>query len=116
MSKQVSMYHNPRCQKSRETLALLRERGVEPELVYYLDEPPSAARVKELVALLGVEPHAILRPKEAAYRELGLSPKSSLAEIARAVAAHPSLLERPIVVAGKRARIGRPPEAVLELF
>jgi arsenate reductase len=116
MGKGVVIYHNPRCSKSRQTLALLHERGIEPEIVLYLEHPPSAARVKELVGLLGVEPHAILRTKEAPYKELGLSKQSSLAEVAKAVAAHPLLLERPIVVAGKRARFGRPPEAVLEIL
>jgi arsenate reductase len=116
MSTRVVIYHNPRCSKSRQTLELLRSRGIEPEIVEYLDDPPSAARVKELVKLLGIEPHALLRTKEAPYAEVGLSKNSTLDEIAKAVARHPILLERPIVVRGSKAALGRPPENVLSLL
>ena len=112
----VVIYHNPRCSKSRQTLELLRERGIEPEVIDYLKDAPSAARVKELVALLGIQPHALLRTKEAPYAELGLSKQSSLDQIAKAIAKHPILLERPIVVKGKRAAIGRPTENVLAIL
>jgi len=112
----VLIYHNPRCSKSRQTLELLRERGIEPEVVDYLKDAPSAKRVKELVALLGIQPHALLRAKEAPYAELGLSKQSSLDEIAQAIAEHPILLERPIVVNGRKAAIGRPPENVLAIL
>jgi arsenate reductase len=112
----VLIYHNPRCSKSRQTLELLREQGIEPEVIDYLKDAPSAKRVKELIELVGIEPHALLRTKEAAYAELGLSKRSSLDEIAKAIAAHPILLERPIVVKGKRAAIGRPPENVLAIL
>jgi arsenate reductase len=112
----VRIYHNPKCTKSRETLALLRDNGVEPEIVEYLKTPPTAAEVDELIGKLKVEPHAILRTKEEPYKRLKLSPKSSLAAVAKAVAAEPILLERPIVVVGKRAAIGRPPESVLEIL
>jgi arsenate reductase len=115
MSK-VRIYHNPRCTKSRETLALLREHGVEPEVVEYLKEPPSAEQVDQLIGKLGLEPHALLRTKEAPYAELGLSKKSTRAQITSAIVEHPILLERPIVVVGKRAAIGRPPENVLSLL
>jgi arsenate reductase (glutaredoxin) len=111
----VRIYHNPRCTKSRETLALLREHGVEPEIVEYLKTPLSPAEVKQLITKLAIPPHAILRSKEAAYGEQGLTPDSSLEAIARAVAQAPILLERPVVVVGKRAAIGRPPEKVLAL-
>ena len=112
----VVIYHNPRCTKSRETLALLRERGIEPEIVEYLQTPPTVEEVKRLVKMLGVDPHAILRKGEAPYRELGLSPDSDLGSIAEAVAAHPVLLERPVVVKGGRAALGRPPENVLSIL
>jgi arsenate reductase len=115
-SRSVRIYHNPRCTKSREALALLEAHGVKPEVVEYLKTPLDAKQVKQLVKLLGVEPHALLRTKEAPYAELGLSRDSSLDEIARAVAGAPILLERPIVVAGDKAVIGRPTENVLSLL
>ena len=110
------IYHNPRCSKSRRTLEILRERGLEPEIVEYLSSPPSAERVLELARLLERPVHEILRSKEAAYGERGLSTDSSEAELADAVAEEPLLLERPIVVSDDRAVIGRPPENVLELL
>jgi arsenate reductase len=114
--EKVRIYHNPRCTKSRETLALLREHGVEPEIVEYLKTPPSAAEVEELLGKLGGEPHALLRTKEEPYARLKLSAKSTRAEVAKAIAREPVLLERPLVVVGKRAAIGRPPANVLELL
>jgi len=112
----VRIYHNPRCSKSRETLALLREHGIEPEIVEYLKTPPRVEELEELLDKLGVEPHALLRSKEEPYARLGLSPKSTRAQVAEAIAQEPILLERPVVVVGKRAAIGRPPEAVLALL
>lgn len=112
----VRIYHNPKCSKSRETLALLRDHGVEPEIVEYLKAKPTAAEVEELIAKLKVEPHALLRTKEEPYKRLKLSPNSAAAVVAKAIAAEPILLERPIVVVGKRAAIGRPPENVLALL
>ena len=117
MPKQsVRIYHNPRCTKSRQALELLRERGITPDVVEYLKTPPSAAEVKELVRMLKVAPHELLRSKEAAYAEQKLSKTSGLDQIAEAIARAPILLERPVVVVGKRAVIGRPPEKVLELL
>lgn len=111
------IYHNPRCSKSRQTLALLRERGLEPEIVLYLDTPPSETRISEILDMLGVPPRALMREKEAPYRELGLAdPALARADLIAAMAAHPILIERPVVVAGARAAIGRPPEAVLEVL
>ena len=102
----VTNYHNPRCSKSRRTLALLRERGVEPHIVEYLAAPPDAATLD-----------ALMRRQEAPYRALGLDdPKLDRAALIRAMVEHPILIERPIVVAGQRARLGRPPEAVLEIL
>lgn len=112
----IVIYHNPRCSKSRQALELLRERGKDPKVVEYLKDAPSAARVKELIDLLGVPPHELLRKGEAPYKELGLSKDSSKAEVAKAIAEYPILLERPVVVAGKRAVIARPPERALELL
>lgn len=112
----VRMYHNPRCSKSRETLALLREHGIEPEIVEYLKQPPSAAEVVALIGMLKLDPHALLRTKEEPYQRLKLSPKSTQAAIAKAISSEPVLLERPIVVVGKRAALGRPPENVLAIL
>ncbi len=112
----VRIYHNPRCAKSRETLALLRARGVEPEVVEYLSTPLTASQIKTLISQLGIEPHGLLRSKEDAYKTLKLSKASSLDEIANAIAKQPILLERPLVVVGGKAALGRPPENVLKLL
>ncbi len=114
--EKVVIYHNPRCSKSRQTLALLRAKGVEPEIVEYLNHPPSVEELKHIIRLLDIEPHDILRTKEAPYKELALSPDSSPDDVAKAIAAHPILLERPIVVVGRKAAIGRPPENVLTVL
>jgi arsenate reductase len=116
MAKRVTLYHNPRCSKSRETLALLESKGISAQIVLYLEDPPTEAQVEELIDLLGIEPHDLLRTGEPAYRALGLSKGASRREVARAIAREPILLERPIVVAGGKARIGRPPERVLEIL
>ena len=114
---QVTIYHNPRCSKSRATLALLEERGIEPRIVRYLETPPTPDELREVVAALGISPRALLRKGEAEYRELELA-RDSLGDDAliEALATHPRLIERPIVLAGGQARIGRPPEAVLEIL
>ena len=113
----TTIYHNPRCSKSRATLALLQERGIEPEVVLYLDAPPSVAVLKELTAMLGCSVREIIRRGEDVYRELGLR-DAGLSEEAllAAVAAHPRLLERPIVVHGDKAVVGRPSENVLGIL
>lgn len=108
------LYHNPRCSKSRQALALLQERGVQPRIVEYLKEPPDAAELKRLLATLGLKACDVLRAKEAA--EAGLDPQMSDAELINGIAANPAVLERPIFVHRGRAVIGRPPEKVLELL
>ena len=111
------IYHNPRCSKSRETLSFLRDRGIEPEIIDYLKTPPDAATIADLIARLGIPARELLRKGEAPYRELRLDdPQKSDAEIIAAMAAHPVLIERPIVLVGKRAALGRPPEKVLEIL
>lgn len=110
------LYHNPRCGKSREALALLEERGLDFDVVRYLETPLSAVEVKALLAKLGGKPAAALRTKEPPYEALGLSDASTADEVARAVEANPILLERPILVVGKKAVIGRPPELVLSIL
>ncbi len=113
----VTIWHNPRCSKSRQTLELLKKKGVTPIVREYLDQPPSKAEVTQLIDLVGGDPLQLLRDGEPEFRKLGKK-KAELgkADIARAIAQHPILLQRPIVVAGKRAAIGRPPEAVLPLL
>lgn len=111
------LYHNPRCSKSRAVLALLRGRGIEPEIASYLDEPPSPETLRELLQLLGSGPRALLRSSEPAYRDLGLDdPTLDDGALVAAMHAHPQLIERPIFVHRGRAVIGRPPERVLELL
>jgi arsenate reductase (glutaredoxin) len=116
MGKEAIIYHNPRCSKSRQALQLLRDHGVEPTIVDHLKDPPSASRVRQLLKLLGVPPHALLRSKEAPYKAHGLSKDSSAAAVSKAIVADPILLERPLVVRGNKTVIGRPPENVLELL
>lgn len=112
---QVTLYHNPRCSKSRQALALLQERGVEPEVVLYLKAPPSAAELARIVDLLGGDPQALIRKKEAIFRERYADRSLSRDEWIQALIADPILIERPIAVTRDAARIGRPPETVLEL-
>lgn len=114
----TTIYHNPRCSKSRATLALLEERGLAPLVVLYLDTPPDAATLADLVAHLGLSSaRQLLRQSEDEYQTLGLAnPALSEAEIIAAMVAHPRLIERPIVVHGLRAALGRPPENVLTIL
>lgn len=113
----VKIFYNPSCSKSRRTLELLEARGIRPVVVDYLRDPPDAATLGDLVARLGLPARALLRENEREYAELGLDdPALDDAALLAAVAAHPRLLQRPIVVAGRDARIGRPPEAVLEIL
>ena len=113
---QVTVYHNPRCSKSRQTLALLQENGVEPEVIEYLKTPPTQEELVEVIGKLDRPPHDAVRAKEDAYAASGLSAESDLATICGAVVAELILLERPIVVKGDKAVIGRPPEDVLKLL
>lgn len=117
MPERVTIYHNPRCSKSRETLQLLRDKGVEPEVVEYLNTPPDEATLTRLLGMLGIEPADLLRRKEPIYKELGLEKKlGDRAAVIRAMVEHPVLIERPIVVKGRKARLGRPPERVLDIL
>ena len=113
----VTIYHNPRCSKSRQTLALLEERGIAPHVVDYLKTPPSAAEIKTILKKLGLGPRDLLREGEPLYAELRLNDRDldDDALIALMVA-NPILIERPIVVSGAKAAIGRPPESVLEIL
>ncbi len=112
-----TIYHNPRCSKSRETLALLEDNGIEPSVVLYLNEPPSTAVLKAIITKLGITARDLLRNKEADYKALNLS-NSSLDDNAliAAMIKYPKLIERPIVIKGDRAILGRPPKNVLALL
>jgi len=113
----VKIYHNPRCSKSRQTLDLLLGKGIRPVVVKYLETPMEKSTLVELLDMLSLEPRDLMRKKEKLYRELGLDdPSLSGDQLTEAMLAHPQLMERPIVVAGARAALGRPPEAVLEIL
>lgn len=113
----IQLYHNPRCSKSRQALALLEERGYTPEIIDYLETPPDAATLKQLLKKLGLGPRDILRKKEKEYTELGLDNTALTNEqIIEAITRAPKLLERPIVVCGDHAAIGRPTENLLPLL
>jgi len=112
----ITIFHNPRCSKSRQTMALLTERGIEPNVVEYLKEPLTVEIVTDILTKLGLGPRDVMRKGEAPYKELGLTDESKTdQELIQAIVDHPILLERPIVVSGGKAVIGRPPENVLEL-
>ncbi len=113
----IRIYHNPRCSKSRETLALLQEQGIEPQVVEYLKDTPTASELAELLQKLGIQARQLMRNKEEVYKSLSLD-NSDLSEeqLINAMVEHPNLIERPIVVAGNQARIGRPPHLVLEII
>ena len=113
----ATIYHNPRCSKSRQTLALLREQGAEPEIIEYLRTPQSVSELQAILALPGLEASQLVRTKEQAWKDLGQDLGSlSSSEIVAILADNPKLLERPIVTHNGRACIGRPPENVLDLL
>ncbi|MGQ9425967.1 arsenate reductase (glutaredoxin) [Gilvimarinus sp. F26214L] len=113
----VTIYHNPRCSKSRQTLAILEEKGVQPRIVHYLETPPDAATLKGLLAKLGISPRELLRKGEDAYKDNELNnPQLSDEELIGYMVRFPKLIERPIVVKGDTAVLGRPPENVLGLL
>jgi arsenate reductase len=113
----IEIFHNPRCSKSRATLALLEQRGYEPAIRLYLEEPPDGAELRAILKKLGIGARDLVRKGEAEYRDLGLSdPALDEAALIAAMAAHPRLIERPIVIAGRRAALGRPPESVLDIL
>lgn len=113
----VTLYHNPRCGKSRSALELLRGRGIEPAVVEYLKTPPTAAELEAILDQLGIEPRDLMRKGEAAYKEAGLdNPALDRAALIAAMVANPILIERPIALANGKAAIGRPPENVLGIL
>ncbi|HET8705512.1 MAG TPA: arsenate reductase (glutaredoxin) [Pseudomonadales bacterium] len=115
MSK-FTLYHNPRCSKSREALQLLKDKGIEAEVVLYLENPPSVAELKKIVSKLGISAKALLRTKEDEYKALGLANEEREAAILQAMHEHPKLIERPILLANGKAALGRPPENILSIL
>ncbi|MBV2092607.1 MAG: arsenate reductase (glutaredoxin) [Candidatus Thiodiazotropha sp. (ex. Lucinisca nassula)] len=113
----TEIYHNPRCSKSRQTLQLLEEQGVEPEIVEYLKTPPDSETLETILDMLGLEPRELMRRKEPEYKQNQLdNPELSRKQLIEAMVAHPKLIERPIVIKNGKAAIGRPPEKVLEIL
>jgi arsenate reductase (glutaredoxin) len=113
----ITIYHNPKCSKSRQTLELLRKQGITPDIVEYLKSPPTAEQLHEIIAQLGFSPRDLMRKKEDIYAECDLdNPFLTDAELVNLMVKHPILIERPIIVANGKAVIGRPPEQVLEML
>ena len=113
----IRILHNPRCSKSRATLALLQDRGIEPDITLYLETPPDEAELRAILQKLGKSPRELMRKGEAEYREQGLADESlGDDDLIRAMVATPKLIERPIVLANDKAAVGRPPESVLDIL
>jgi len=114
---EYTIYHNPRCSKSRQTLTILQEKGIQPEIILYLETPLDANELSRLIKKLGIQVRDLLRKGEDDYKQLGLKdPSMSETDILDAMSRHPKLIERPIVVKGDNAVLGQPPENVLELI
>lgn len=112
----VTIYHNPKCSKSRQTLALLEERDMELRIVPYLESPPSKSELADIVKMLGIAAADIVRTGEDEYKESGLTADSSENDVLEAIVSAPKLMQRPIVICGDQARVGRPPESALEIL
>lgn len=117
MKSAVRIYHNPRCSKCRLSLQLLEEQGVKPDIVEYLKAPPTTDELNEILSLLSLEPRELMRQHEAPYKELNLADESLDREsLVKAMIDNPVLIQRPIVIHGNKATIGRPPEKILEIL
>jgi arsenate reductase len=113
----VTIYHNPRCNKSRQTLKLLQDRGIQPTVIEYLKTPPDARTLKSILGKLGMEPRALMRRQEAPYKALNLAdPSLSADALVAQMVKNPILIERPIVLNGAKAALGRPPEKVIDIL
>ena len=112
----ITIWHNPRCSKSREALALLEQNGVESEVVKYLEDIPTQEQIQEVLKMLGISARELMRTKESIYKELGLSEVKDEQKLIEAMAKHPKLIERPVIIKDDKAIIGRPPQKVLELL
>lgn len=116
MAVTVTIWHNPHCSKSRETLALLHNEGLDPDIRLYLQDPPDPDELKDAARQLGLGPAGFIRAGDPLFRALGLNPEDDKATLISAMAAHPILIERPIVFANDKAALGRPPAAVLDII
>ena len=118
MMTKVSIYHNPKCSKSRQTLELLKSHNCDIQIIKYLKQPPSHSELQHIIEILNLQsPRELIRQKEAEYKSLHLDNENlSASELIEAMIANPKLIERPIVISGKRAVIGRPPENALEII
>ena len=117
MSNTITIYHNPRCSKSRATLALLEENNTQANVVEYLKTPPSADQLNDILNMLGLEPRELMRTHEQEYKDAGLDDDTLTREqLIAAMVKHPKLIERPIVIKDGKAKIGRPPESVLDIL
>ncbi len=113
----VKIFHNPRCSKSRQTLQLLQEQGVEPEIIEYLKTPPTQAELKDILKKLNMQPRDLMRKKEAEYKTAGMdNPNLDTDALINGMVQNPKLIERPIVLANDKAAVGRPPEDVLTIL
>jgi arsenate reductase len=113
----VKIYHNPRCSKSRQTMAILQEKGIEPEVVEYLENPPSKQELEEILLMLDISPRDLMRRKEKIYKELELDDESLTDDaLITVMVAHPQLIERPIVIKDGKAVLGRPPQKVIDIL
>lgn len=113
----VIIWHNPRCSKSRQTLALIQAEGIEPTIVHYLEQPPEAEELDRVLGLLDIAPRDLMRRKENEYKELSLDDeKLTRSQLILSMVEYPKLIERPVVINGDRAAVGRPPEAILEIL
>jgi len=112
----VIIWHNPRCSKSRQTLAILEDRGITPDIRLYIDQAPSEAEIKNALHLLGLQPRALMRTGETEYKEQDLANVHDNAALIAAMHATPKLIERPVVLNGDKASIGRPPESILDIL
>ena len=113
----VTIYHNPRCSKSRQTLSLIQEKGIDINIIEYLKTPPNISQLKQILKQLGYEPRQLMRKSEQIYKDLDLGNENKTAEdLVNAMAQNPILIERPIVLSGEKAAIGRPPESVLNIL
>lgn len=113
----VTIYHNPRCSKSRQTLQLLQDQGIEPEVVEYLKTPPSAEQLENILQMLDMEPRDLMRKNETEYKQTGMDDESlNRQALIDGMVATPKLIERPVVLANGKAAIGRPPESVLKIL
>jgi len=113
---QVKIFHNPRCSKSRQTLELLKQQGIEPEVIEYLKQAPTALELEQVLKALNFDAHQLLRVKEAEYKKNPFTPSTPVQQIIPPIMPSPNLINRPIVISGDSARIGRPPESVLEIL